>query len=89
MKTTNIIALALIAGIAATAGAVQPTKARNTEAAQVVTISAKRMSDAEKRAFDLQSSGFQTVVISAKRLTPEQKAAIDRQDREWQAATQK
>lgn len=89
MKTTQFIAVSLLAGFAMTASAIQATKVRNTEATQVVTVSAKRMSEAEKRAFDLQSSGFQTVVISAKRLTPEQKAAIDRQDREWQAAAKK
>lgn len=87
MKTSKMILVALAASVAFSASALQIGK--TTTASQVVTISAKRMSDAEKRAFDLQSSGFQTVVISAKRLTAEQKAAIDRQDREWQAASQK
>lgn len=95
MKTAKLILAAAFAGIAgiaslaATANALQTAQVRTNPAAQVVTITAKRMTEAEKRAFDLQSSGYQTVVISAKRLSPEQKAAIDRQDREWQAAAQK
>jgi len=43
---------------------------------QTVTVSAKRMSDAEKFAYDQETSMMQTVVISAKRLTPAQKAAM-------------
>nr|WP_315487552.1 hypothetical protein [uncultured Undibacterium sp.] len=43
---------------------------------QIVTVSAKRMSDAEKLAYDQETSMMQTVVISAKRLTPAQKAAM-------------
>jgi hypothetical protein len=43
---------------------------------QTVTVSAKRMSEAEKLAYDQETSMVQTVVISAKRLTPEQKAAM-------------
>lgn len=89
MKTVKLILVATVAGLAFTANAMQTSQVRTTPATQVVTINAKRMNDAEKRAFDLQSSGYQTVVISAKRLTPEQKAAIDRQDREWQTAAQK
>ncbi|MFZ6799585.1 hypothetical protein [Undibacterium sp. Di24W] len=43
---------------------------------QTVTVSAKRMSEAEKLAYDQETSMMQTVVISAKRLTPAQKAAM-------------
>jgi hypothetical protein len=41
-----------------------------------VTVSAKRMSEVEKLAYDQETSMMQTVVISAKRLTPAQKAAM-------------
>lgn len=43
---------------------------------QTVTVSAKRMTEAEKLAYDHETSMMQTVVISAKRLTPAQKAAM-------------
>ncbi|MBC3881788.1 hypothetical protein H8K35_11130 [Undibacterium sp. LX40W] len=91
-KLSVITAASFIALLALTgsANAVQTSADAQVKAAtQTVTISAKKMSLEEKRAFDLQSSGFQTVVISAKRLTAEQKAAIDQQDRQWQAAQSK
>ncbi len=90
MKTTRTILLTGLFAMLTVTGAASAYQVRaNTAVAQTVTISAKRMTAEEKRAFDLQSSGFQTVVISAKRLTPEQKAAMDKQDREWQAGAAK
>jgi hypothetical protein len=90
MKTSRAMLLAGLFAMVAVSGAASAYQVRaNTAAAQTVTISAKRMTIEEKRAFDLQSSGFQTVVISAKRLTPEQKAAMEKQDREWQADARK
>lgn len=90
MKTTRTILLTGLVAMLTVAGAANAYQARNnTTPVQAVTIIAKRMTAEEKRAFDLQSSGFQTVVISAKRLTPEQKTAMDQQDREWQASVRK
>lgn len=90
MKTTRTILLTGLVAMLAVTGAASAYQVRDSAiAAQTVTISAKRMTVEEKRAFDLQSSGFQTVVISAKRLTPEQKAAMDQQDRVWQAGSRK
>lgn len=90
MKTTRTTLIAGLVAMLTVAGAANAFQTRdNSNAAQTVTISAKRMTVEEKRAFDLQSSGFQTVVISAKRLTPEQKAAMDQQDREWQTSARK
>jgi hypothetical protein len=43
---------------------------------QTVTVRHARMTEAEKLAYDQETSMMQTVVISAKRLTPEQKAAM-------------
>jgi hypothetical protein len=43
---------------------------------QTVTIRHARMTEAEKLAYDQETSMMQTVVISAKRLTPAQKAAM-------------
>ena len=46
---------------------------------QTVTVSAKRMTDAEKSSYDLelsQSAKTQVVVIRAKRLTAEEKAQM-------------
>ena len=93
MKKVTLISVASLTALLAFSGAAHAAQTRvSTEAnvvVQTVTISAKKMSAEEKRAFDLQSSGFQTVVISAKRLTAEQKAAIDQQDRQWQTANRK
>lgn len=43
---------------------------------QTVTVHHARMTEAEKLAYDHETSMMQTVVISAKRLTPAEKAAM-------------
>jgi hypothetical protein len=52
---------------------------------QTVTISAQRMTEAQKLAYDLeQSSGAQTVVLSAKRPSAEQKQVWLEEERKQQ-----
>jgi len=54
--------------------------AANTSMIPTVVITAQRMSEDQKIAFDAEQSGIQTVVISAKHLTAQEKMAMDRDD---------
>jgi len=65
-------ATAAIASTAATAA--------NANMIPTVVITAQRMSEDQKIAFDAEQSGIQTVVISAKHLTAQEKMAMDRDD---------
>lgn len=53
-----------------------------------VTITAPRLTEQEKIAFDVEQGRYpmQTVLIAAKRLTAEEKFAFDQQDRQIQQA---
>ncbi|PXX47220.1 hypothetical protein [Undibacterium pigrum] len=53
-----------------------------------VTISAQRLTEQQKIAFDVEQAGhtMQTVFIAAKRLSLEEKFALDQQDRQNQQA---
>ncbi|MFZ6744586.1 hypothetical protein ACO0LC_15285 [Undibacterium sp. JH2W] len=53
-----------------------------------VTITAQRLTEQQKIAFDVEQAGntMQTVFIAAKRLTIEEKLALDQQDRQIQQA---
>lgn len=86
LKNKVVIVSALLAGLFSVATAFQMPVATSASVTgfQTVSISAKRMSAAEKIAFDLQDSAIQTVVISAKRLSPEQKQAMILEDKNAQ-----
>ena len=45
---------------------------------QAVTITAMRMTDEQKAAFDLEEANMQSVVVIGKAMTAEQKRAFDR-----------
>ncbi|MDP1977994.1 hypothetical protein [Undibacterium sp.] len=53
-----------------------------------VTITAQRLTEQQKIAFDIEQAGntMQTVFIAAKRLSPEEKLALDQQGRQTQQA---
>lgn len=58
------------------------------ESISTVTITAQRLTEQQKIAFDVEQAGnaMQTVFIAAKRLSPEEKFALDQQDRQIQQA---
>ncbi len=88
----TIISVALISGaLFVTAAFQSPASAPDfSESLQTVNVTAQRMSQAEKNAYDLQTSSMQTVVISAKRLTADQKLAMALEDQgQQQAAAEK
>jgi len=73
--TATVVVLAALA--------VKPAAHSSTIAAadaglETVTVSAHRMSEAEKAAFDRMEADQHTVTITAHRLTNEEKAAFDR-----------
>jgi hypothetical protein len=84
MKTSNskksILLTATLLAIVSVATAFQQSEPLDRGQIQTVHISAKRMSEQQKLAYDTQGQEAQTVLIVAKRLTPEQKLAMDRQD---------
>ncbi len=87
MKTLNkaTICLATLAAIAVTVIAnanIRPLNAVSVASIPSVTITAHKMSEQEKIAYDIAQSGLamQTVVIEAKRLNPEQKLAMNQVD---------
>lgn len=86
LKNTTVIASALLAGLFSVVTAFQMPVATNASVTglQTVSISAKRMSAAEKIAFDREDSATQMVVISARRLTAEQKLAMIMEERNAQ-----
>ena len=77
IKTSAVLATALFAGVFAVGNAFTATTTQTASAIPTVVITAQRMSEDQKIAFDAQQTGLQTVVISAKRLSAEQKIAID------------
>ncbi|MFZ6861850.1 hypothetical protein ACO0K7_04405 [Undibacterium sp. Ji67W] len=84
-KTRAFFATALFAGVLAVGNAFTvgaPAVQSQSAAIPSVVITAQRMSEDQKLAFDAEQSGLPTVVISAKRLTAEQKLAMD-QDAEY------
>lgn len=85
-KTTTILTTASLAAVLSIAAAFHVPSHTTTSNIASVTVSAKRMSLAQKQAFDLESQGVQTVVISTKRLSPEQKLAMAQEDRADQIA---
>lgn len=86
VKTTTILSTASLAAVLFVAAAFHTQIPAPDSKIASVTVSAKRMSLAEKQAFDLESQGVQTVVISTKRLTAEQKLAMAKEDRANQLA---
>ena len=84
IKTSAIFATALFAGVLAVGNAftanTHATASVSSDAIPSVVITALRMSEDQKIAFDAEQSGMQTVVISAKHLTADQKLAMDKAD---------
>ncbi|MFZ6754898.1 hypothetical protein ACO0KY_16130 [Undibacterium sp. Dicai25W] len=80
IKTSAVLATALFASVLAVGNAftaqTNPTLSQKAEIPTVV-ITAQRMTEDQKIAFDTKQSDVQTVIISAKRLTDEQKLAMD------------
>ena len=64
----------------ATAAIASTAATSNANMIPTVVITAQRMSEDQKIAFDAEQSGIQTVVISAKHLTAQEKLAMDRDD---------
>ena len=85
-KTTSILASASLAAVLSIVAAFTTPDPKPSNNIASVTVTAKRMSLAQKQAFDLESQGVQTVVISTKRLSPEQKRAMAQEDRATQIA---
>ena len=85
-KTTTILTSASLAAVLSLAAAFYTPVPAPTSNIASVTVSAKRMTPAQKQVFDLESQGVQTVVISTKRLSPEQKRAMAQEDRAIQIA---
>jgi hypothetical protein len=83
-----ILGTALISGALFVTAAFQLPASEQVSAGalQTVNVTAQRMSQAEKNAYDLQYSDMQTVVVSAKRLTAEQKLAMALEDNGVQQA---
>ena len=85
-KSTTILTSAAIAAVLSVAAAFTTPVLAPTSNIASVTVSAKRMTPAQKQVFDLENQGVQTVVISTKRLSPEQKLAMAQEDRATQIA---
>ena len=85
-KTTTILTSASIAAVLFIAAAFHTPVPASMNNIASVTVSAKRMTLAQKQSFDLESQGVQTVVISTKRLSPAQKIAMAQEDRAVQIA---
>ncbi|MES2038113.1 MAG: hypothetical protein V4495_09755 [Pseudomonadota bacterium] len=82
-KTGLILSTALLTGALAITAAFTQGKAeasQNVTSIASVTISAKRMTEEQKLAFDAAQDGTQTVLISAKRMTADEKMAMDRDE---------
>jgi len=82
IKNNAILATAFVAGFFAVGTAftenVSYSATANASMIPTVVITAQRMSEDQKIAFDAEQSGIQTVVISAKHLTAQEKLAMDR-----------
>lgn len=85
---TVLLSTAAIAATLVVAGAFLQTTAANRANIATVTITAQRLTQEQKIAYDIQQSGqtMQTVLIAAKRLSAEEKFAMDQQDRQLQQA---
>ncbi len=87
-------ALVITAAVASTCFAADKTAAPSftaTPAIQTITITAKRMSPAQKFAYDneQENQGVQVILISAKRFNAEEKIAFDKsQTKQAQAGTE-
>ncbi len=76
-KSGLILSTALLTGALAITAAFTQTKAEASMNVASVTISAKRMTEEQKIAYDATQNAMQTVLISAKRMTDEEKLAMD------------
>ena len=83
-ESKALIVATVCASVFALAHALSAPVVKNGNGLQTVTITAQRMSEAQKIAYDRAQMPQQTVIITAKRLTEEQKASFD----EAQQATQ-
>ncbi|MFZ6741798.1 hypothetical protein ACO0LC_01050 [Undibacterium sp. JH2W] len=79
-KTGLILSTALLTGALAITAAFTQGNAEASMNIASVTISAKRMTEEQKLAFDAAQDITQTVLISAKRLTAEEKLTMDKED---------
>jgi hypothetical protein len=79
-STRSILLSATLLAFVTVAAAFHQSEPLDHGQIQTVQISAKRMSEEQKLAYDTQGQETQTVLVVAKRLTPEQKLAMDRQD---------
>jgi hypothetical protein len=79
-STRSILLSATLLAFVTVAAAFQQSEPLDHGKIQTVQISAKRMSEQQKLAYDTQGQETQTVQIVAKRLTSDQKLAMDRQD---------
>ncbi|MBI1772508.1 MAG: hypothetical protein HYR68_09235 [Burkholderiales bacterium] len=77
-KSGLILSTALLTGALAITAAFTQGKAEASMNIASVTISAKRMTEEQKLAFDAAQDVTQTVLISAKRMTADEKMAMDR-----------
>jgi len=75
--TLTAIVVTIVASVS-----VRPSNTVSKDIIPSVTITAQKMSEQEKIAYDIAQSGLamQTVVIEAKRLNPEQKLAMNQVD---------
>ncbi|BBB69882.1 hypothetical protein UNDYM_5629 [Undibacterium sp. YM2] len=76
-KSGLILSTALLTGALAITAAFTQGKAEASMNIASVTISAKRMTEEQKMAYDATQNAMQTVLISAKRMTDEEKLAMD------------
>ncbi len=76
-KSGLILSTALLTGALAITAAFTQGKAEASMNVASVTISAKRMTEEQKMAYDATQNAMQTVLISAKRMTDEEKLAMD------------
>ncbi|MFZ6708387.1 hypothetical protein [Undibacterium sp. TC9W] len=76
-KSGLILSAALLTGALAITAAFTQGKAEASMNVASVTISAKRMTEEQKMAYDATQNAMQTVLISAKRMTNEEKLAMD------------
>ena len=93
IKKTNLTLLTICAFTAtivavASHGDNQSDKLNTTASIPTVTITAQRLTEQQKIAFDVDQAKntMQTVFIAAKRLSAEEKLALDQQDRQIQQA---
>ncbi|MBI3283628.1 MAG: hypothetical protein HYZ65_02075 [Burkholderiales bacterium] len=86
---TAVLSLAVVvAGCAVAAAFQQGKQLAAVNQMATVTITAQRLTQEQKIAYDMQQSGqaMQTVLVTAKRLGAEEKSAMDRQEQAIQQA---